>query len=227
MLASVVATLQDNSTHGEDSFLVRDLGDNVFLDVVLDGVTGHGGEEASRSVAEALETAPITSIEDVIAVLEDQNDEFFQVGGGRFLLTTVSAILFLGEKLYIISAGDSPAYYIRPDSYRQLAGRIGGLLRGGATRVIGGEQELTLTRTELSVEPGDRLVLATDGITDNLESGQLIDLVRNATTPEEASQQVKGMVDRRLEQGFAPTALGGRLRHDDQTAIFRFFGGSA
>jgi serine/threonine protein phosphatase PrpC len=110
MLASTVATLQDNSTHGEDSYLVRDLGNNAFLDVVLDGVTGHGGEEASRSVAEALESASISSIEDVIAILEDQNEEFFQVGGGRFLLTTVSAALFLGEKLYVISAGDSPAY---------------------------------------------------------------------------------------------------------------------
>lgn len=223
MLASTVATLQDNTAHGEDSFLVRDLGNGSFLDVVLDGVTGHGGEEASQSVAQALEEASITSVEDVIAVLEDQNDEFFQVGGGRFLLTTISAALFLDDKLYIVSAGDSPAYHIRPDSFEQLAGRIGGLLRGGSTRVIGSEQGLALTRTELSVEPGDRLVLATDGISDNLESGQLIDLVRQAASPEEASAQIKGTVDDRLERGFAPTALGGRFRHDDQTAVFRFF----
>lgn len=227
MLASTVATVQDNSTHGEDSFLVRDLGDHAFLDVVLDGVTGHGGEEASRSVAEALEDVSIASIEDVIAVLEDQNVEFHQVGGGRFLLTTVSAALFLGGKLYIVSAGDSPAYRIRPDSYEQLAGRIGGLLRGASTRVIGSEPELTLSRLELSVEPGDRLVLATDGISDNLETSQLVSMVRDAATPQEASNQVKGTVDQRLEQGLAPTALGGRFRHDDQTAIFRFFGGNA
>jgi protein phosphatase len=225
MLASTVATLQDNSTHGEDSYLVRDLGNNAFLDVVLDGVTGHGGEEASRSVAEALESASISSIEDVIAILEDQNEEFFQVGGGRFLLTTVSAALFLGEKLYVISAGDSPAYHIKSGSHEQLAGRIGGLLRGGSTRVIGSEQELTLNRTELSVEPGDRLVLATDGVSDNLETDKLVDMVRQAASPEEASTQVKDIVAQRLEQGFAPTALGGRFRHDDQTAIFRFFGG--
>ena len=55
MLASSVATFQDNSSHGEDSFLVRDLGSGAFLDVVLDGVTGHGGEEASQSVAAALD----------------------------------------------------------------------------------------------------------------------------------------------------------------------------
>ena len=226
MLASTVATVQDNSAHGEDSYLVRDLGNNAFLDVVLDGVTGHGGEEASRSVAEALEAASIASVDDVIAVLEDQNEEFHQVGGGRFLLTTISAALFLGEKLYVISAGDSPAYQIRGDSHQQLAGRIGGLLRGAATKVVGSEQELTLSRVELTVEPGDRLVLASDGITDNLESGQLMEIVRNAATPGEAIAEVKATVDQRLEQGFAPTALGGRFRHDDQTAIFRFFGSS-
>ena len=37
MLASEVATLQDNSIHGEDSYLTRDLGGNAFLDVVMDG----------------------------------------------------------------------------------------------------------------------------------------------------------------------------------------------
>ncbi len=76
MLESTYTTLQDNSTHGEDSFLVRDLGGGNFLDVVLDGVTGHGGGEASQGVAEALETASIASTGDLIAVLEDQNAEF-------------------------------------------------------------------------------------------------------------------------------------------------------
>ena len=94
-LTSVVATLFDNSTHGEDSYLIRDLGNGHFLDAVMDGVTGHGGEEASTSVAQALEAANISSPQDVIAVLEEQNSDFFQVGGGRFLLTTVSVALYL------------------------------------------------------------------------------------------------------------------------------------
>ena len=36
MLASTVTTMQDNSAHGEDSFLSKDLGGGEFLDVVLD-----------------------------------------------------------------------------------------------------------------------------------------------------------------------------------------------
>ena len=226
MIASIYATFQDNSTHGEDSFLTKDLGDGNFLDVVLDGVTGHGGEEASQSVAEALNSAEITSLDDVVVVLERMNAEFFQVGGGRFLLTTVSAALYQGDQLLTVSAGDSPIYHIRADSHQQLAGRVGGLLRPGGTKVIGGEEILSLHRNELGVEPGDRLVIASDGISDNLHVSELVEIIQGASSPEDASNQVKALVEQHLEQGLAPKLLGARYRHDDQTGIFRFFNGS-
>ena len=224
MLASTYATLQDNSTHGEDSFLVRDLGGGNFLDVVLDGVTGHGGGEASQGVAEALEAASIASTGDLIAVLEDQNAEFFQVGGGRFLLTTITAALMLDGTVHVIHAGDSPFYHIKSDSFQQLAGRIGGLLRPGATKVLGSSEELSLSSVEITVAAGERLLLATDGISDNLPTAELVQAVRDAASPDEAASRIKSMVETRLEHGLVPEQMGGRYRHDDQTAILRFFG---
>ena len=226
MLASSYATLQDNSTHGEDSFLVRDLGGGNFLDVVLDGVTGHGGGEASQGVAEALENASIASTGDLIAVLEDQNAEFYQVGGGRFLLTTITVALMLDGTVHVIHAGDSPLYHIQKDSFKQLAGRIGGLLRPGANKVLGSSEELSLSSLEITVAAGDRLLLATDGISDNLPTAELVQAVRDAASPDEAASRIKSMVDTRLEHGVVPEQMGGRFRHDDQTAILRFFGGS-
>ena len=223
MLASVVATLFDNATHGEDSYLIKDLGGGCFLDAVMDGVTGHGGEEASRSVAEALEAASISSPEDVVAVLEEQNGDFFQVGGGRFLLTTASVALFLGGPLYVISAGDSPVFHIRQGEHQQLSGRIGGILRMGTAQAIGASQGLNLHRTEVEIEDGDRLVTASDGITDNVNPSELAGLVSNAESPEAASEIIKKTIDDRLERGITPELLGGRFRHDDQTGIFRFF----
>ena len=222
-LTSVVATLFDNATHGEDSYLIRDLGNGHFLDAVMDGVTGHGGEEASTSVAQALEAATITSPEDVVTVLEEQNTDFFQVGGGRFLLTTVSVALYLGGPLYIISAGDSPVFHIRGEEHQQLSGRIGGILRMGTAQAIGAGQNLNLHRTEVSLETGDRLVTASDGVTDNVNPTELAEFVRNADTPEEASAAIKQTINDRLERGITPELLGGRFRHDDQSGIFRFF----
>ena len=114
MLASAVTTLHDNSIHGEDTFLLRDLGNNEFLDAVMDGVTNHGGEEASTSVSQALAESPMESPDDIVKVLEELNQEFFQVGGGRFLLTTASVALVRDDHLWVISAGDSPVYHIIP-----------------------------------------------------------------------------------------------------------------
>ena len=224
MLGSTVATLQDNSAHGEDNYLIRDLGNNAFLDVVLDGVTGHGGEEASQSVADALTTADVGSLEDVIQVLEEVNQEFYQVAGGRFLLTTVSLALYLNGRLHIISAGDSPVFLIGADSFRQLSGRVGGFLHVGVAQAIGSAASLAnLARTEISLEPGNRLVLATDGVTDNILNEELADIVRSAASPDEAANQINTTVATRLEEGQVPAQLGRRFRHDDRTAIIRFF----
>ena len=225
ILSSNVATFQDNSTHGEDAYLIRDLGNNNFLDAVMDGVTGHGGEEASQSVLEALKTAPLNSPEDVVGVLDEVNQEFYQVGGGKFLLTTVSVALYLDGRLHIISAGDSPVYVINSDSHRQLSGRVGGFLHVGVAQAIGATDGLkNLKRVETDIEPGTRLVLATDGVSDNLTIDELVESVRNSDSPDDAAQLINSAVAARIEKGVLPEALGGRFRHDDRTAIFRFFG---
>ena len=223
MITSTVATLHDNSIHGEDTFLIRDLGPNAFLDAVMDGVTGHGGEEASRSVYEALAAAQLASAEDMVAVLEEVNQDFFLAGGGRFLLTTVSAALFLDGRLYVVSAGDSPVFLIRSGAFRQLSGRVGGFLPVGAARSVGSQELLQLTRAEATIEPGDRLVLATDGVSDNLLAAELAEIVRTVATPQEAVRQVNDLIEARLREGRMPGPEVGRLRHDDRTAIFRFF----
>ena len=224
MLASSVAILQDNSVHGDDNHLTRDLGNNSFLDVVMDGVTGHGGEEASRTLKEALAETAVESIKDVEEVLKEVNTEFFQVGGGRFLLTTVSAALFMDGRLHVLGAGDSPLFLVGPDSLEQLAGRIGGFLHVGVAQAIGAGPELSnLARAETEVLPGSRLVLATDGLTDNILIDELVDLIRRSASPEEAAQQIEGSIVNYIREGRLPARLGRRFRRDDRTAIFRFF----
>ena len=224
MAGSKFSTLQDNSAHGEDSLLTRDLENDDFLDVVMDGVTGHGGGEASRELAEALAQGEANDAADLVSILADVNDEFFQVGRGRFLLTTVSAALYRGGRLHVVAAGDSPIFLVTQDSHQRLCGRAGGFLHVGVARAIGAAAELgELARAEVDVSPGSRLVLTTDGVTDNMQADELAEIVRSSATPEEATQRVEEVISERLVEGRVPEQLGVRFRYDDRTAIVRFF----
>ena len=224
MVASTFSKLQDNSAHGEDSLLTRDLGDGDFLDVVMDGVTGHGGAEASRELGEALAECKADNIEDIVSTINGVNDEFFGVGAGRFLLTTVSAALYRKGRLYVTAAGDSPVVLVTADSHERLSGRTGGFLHVGVARAVGAAASLgQLSQQDLDVQPGIRLVLATDGVTDNMDIDELADIVRGSATPEEATGRIEEIIAGRLVEGRVPEKLGVRFRYDDRTAIIRFF----
>ncbi len=224
MLTSTVATLYDNSAHGEDNYLIRDLGDNALLDAVMDGVTDRKGAEASQTAADALAAATLTSPDDVVAVLNEVNEDLYLLGWGRFLMTTIAVALYRDTQISLLGAGDSPILLIRPDSCEKLVGRASGFVHAGITRVLGARETLTrLYRAEVTIEPGDRLVLATDGVTDNVTVDELADIVRRATSPDEAAEQVNTLIVNRHEQGWLPAELGSRFRRDDRTAIFRFF----
>ena len=224
MLASKVITMQDNSAHGEDSFLSKELGNGEFLDVVMDGVTGHGGEQASTELRDALNGANFNNADDIISLLSEINEEFYSVGSGRFLLTTVSAVLGRDDKIQVVAAGDSPVFLINKDGYRKLSGNAGGFLHVGVARAIGASEKLGApSQIEIIPSPGDRLLLATDGITDNMSIDELTEVINNASTPEGASAQIEETIKERLTEGRVPETIGVRFRYDDRTGIIRFF----
>lgn len=224
MVASTFSTLQDNSAHGEDNLLSRDLGNGDFLDVVMDGVTGHGGAEASKELGEALADSKADTIDDIATTINAVNEEFFGVGAGRFLLTTVSAALYRGGRLYVTAAGDSPIVLVTPDSHERLCGRLGGFLHVGVARAVGAAEELgQMVRKDVDIEPGVKLVLATDGVTDNMDVEELAEIVRSSATPDEAAGRIEEIIAGRLVEGRVPERLGVRFRRDDRTAIIRFF----
>ena len=224
MLVSTVTTMQDNSAHGEDSFLSKDLGNGEFLDVVMDGVTGHGGEQASTELKEALDGKELNNSEDILHLLTEMNEDFYGVGGGRFLLTTVSAVLGRGDKLQVVSAGDSPVFLINKEGHQRLSGNAGGFLHVGVARSIGASEQLGQTaRVEVTPSAGDRLLLATDGITDNMSIEELAAVIRNASTPGQAAETIEDTIKTRLQEGRVPETIGVRFRYDDRTGIIRFF----
>ncbi len=224
MLARTVTTMQDNSAHGEDSFLSKNLGNGEFLDVVMDGVTGHGGEQASTELKEALDSEELNNSEDIVRLLTEMNADFYSVGSGRFLLTTVSAVLGRGDIIQIISAGDSPVILINKEGHRRLSGHAGGFLHVGVARAIGASEVLgDPAQVEITPSAGDRILLATDGITDNMTIEELAEVVRNAPTPEQAAETIEDTIKGRLQEGYVPETIGVRFRYDDRTVIIRFF----
>ena len=224
MVASTFSTLQDNSSHGEDNLLSLDLGNGDFLDVVMDGVTGHGGAEASKELGEALADSKADTIDDIASTINGVNEEFFGVGAGRFLLTTVSAALYRGGRLYVTAAGDSPIILVTPDSHERLCGRLGGFLHVGVARAVGAAAELgQMVQKVVDIEPGVKLVLATDGVTDNMDVDELAQVVRSSASPDEAAGRIEEIIASRLVEGRVPEKLGVRFRRDDRTAIIRFF----
>lgn len=224
MLASTVVTMQDNSAHGEDNFLSKDFGNGEFLDVVLDGVTGHGGEQASTELAEALNGQEPKDTEEIAQTLTEMNADFYGVGAGRFLLTTVSAVLGRGDKLQIITAGDSPVFLINKEGHQRLSGHAGGFLHVGVARAVGASEQLGEThQVEITPSAGDRILMATDGITDNMSIDELAEVIRDATTPQLAAESIESTIQTRLQKGYVPETIGVRFRYDDRTCIIRFF----
>lgn len=220
MLTSTVAVLSDNTGHGEDSYVIRALDGGASLDAVMDGVTGRRGWEASQLLAEALNAAALDTTDDLVAVLADVNQQLYRRGWGRFLLTTVSAALYVDGRLSVVGAGDSPVLLIGPETAQMLSSRTSGFSPLAPMRAIGASQALgTLYRAEVAIRAGDRLLVATDGVTDTLARADIEDFIRRAASPEEATRQLQTA----LNACYAASHGRGTGRRDDETAIIRFF----
>lgn len=225
MLANTVAILHDNTVHGDDSYLVRSLGEYACLDAVMDGVTGRHGGEASRAVMEALATASLTSPDDVVTVLEAVNQRLYQRGWGHWWLTTASVALCLDGTLSVVGAGDSPVFLIRSDTCQPLFSHIRGFGRTGTVRALGaGPRLCNLYRADITLEPNDRVVLATDGVTENITRCELVGIIRQAASPQAAAEHLTALLVTRCRTDQPSAPRGGSFRRDDWTAIVRFFG---
>jgi serine/threonine protein phosphatase PrpC len=221
-----VASYHDNSCHGDDAFVTRALDHCRALDAVLDGTTGRGGKYASRYVADSLREAAIERLDDVLSLLEMTNRALFQRGKGSFLLTTLSVALKLGDDLHVVSAGDSPVFLVRDGAMVVLTRAAEGLTPRGMTKVLGCSQKLFYSARQIALRAWDRLVLATDGITDNIAPAELASLVQEAPSPEAAVATLHNLLDekRRGNRGRIDDHSG--FLKDDTTAIIRYIGSS-
>ncbi|MCC8181479.1 MAG: Stp1/IreP family PP2C-type Ser/Thr phosphatase [Clostridiales bacterium] len=142
----------------------------------------------------------------------------------RGMGTTLVAALVLGTSAYILNVGDSRAYALRDCGIRQITqdhSLVAELLRTGRitpeqarnhprkniiTRALGTERQVTGDLFVHRVQPGERLLLCSDGLTNELTDGRIFELVQQGGPVEESCQR---LVDAALLCG----------AHDNVTAV--------
>jgi serine/threonine protein phosphatase PrpC len=218
------AAYHDNSCHGEDAFLTRELTHHLALDAVLDGATGRGGWEASSYAAEILGTANIESVDDLTAMLDEINRELFRRGRGRFFLTTISAALKIGQELHVLSVGDSPVLLIRHGDIIPLTPAAKSQPFLGMANALGRHEKLSYKTASVSLQVQDRLVLVTDGVIENVAPSELATLLGHASSPEEAVSAVRQLLAEKQRENKGRVDDRSSFRRDDATALIRYVG---
>jgi serine/threonine protein phosphatase PrpC len=217
-----VATYHDNACHGEDAFVSVELGHGIALDAVLDGATASGGRYASHYAAEALQRGSVTSPEALLRLVDTSNRALFQRGKGRFFLTTLSAALKVHDTLHVVSVGDSPVFLVRGKSIMPLTAAAKRATSSGVSAMLGRQEKLTYEATQIALQENDRLVLATDGVSDNLSPMELARLIRRSHTPEAAVEALRELLSDK-QRGHRHTLETLKTWFtDDATAVMRY-----
>jgi serine/threonine protein phosphatase PrpC len=217
-------TYQDNSCHGEDAFVTRELNRHIALDAVLDGATGRGGCVASTYAADILRKATVESVDDLTTLLDYANRELFRRGKGRFFLTTVSVALKIGRELHVLSVGDSPVLLIRGGDIVALSPTAKGHTFLGVANALGRYETLSYKAAWTPLQAQDRLVLVTDGIIENVAPSELAALTDDARSPEEAVSTLQQLLCRKKHEHKGRVDERSGFRRDDATAIIRYIG---
>lgn len=209
--------------NNEDSLLAGE-GRDETLFVVADGIGGfEAGEVASSITIDVLkDVEPSTPLEGAI---REANRRILTAAKGDEKLsgmgTTVVAMRFGGTEeepvAEISHVGDSRAYLLRGGDLRAITEdhslvaelvRSGDLTRAQAsehpqknliTRALGAEEEVEVDTTVLPVEPGDRLILCSDGLSDMVPEARMLDLL--TSSPEDPKRAAHTLVSAALDAG--------------------------
>ena len=198
----------------EDAMLVRtDRG----LWAVADGMGGHDkGDVASAMVTEALMRLPIvygldTMVDAAIDALTTVNRELIALAAAgdsqRSIGSTVVGLAIAGEQYRCFWAGDSRAYRIRAGEIVQLSrdhSLVQDLVDAGMlspqeaethpnanviTRAVGVGPDLKIDKVSGDARPGDRFLLASDGLTRLVSDAELVAEL-TARPPAEAAERL-------------------------------------
>jgi serine/threonine protein phosphatase PrpC len=195
---------------------------SIFL--VADGMGGHqAGEVASQGAVEMaiaqyysdtshdVPTSLVRAFRTANQQLHAQAQSDPSKGG---MGTTLVAAVILGQKVYVANVGDSRAYLIGDQGIIQITedhSWVGEQLRAGllteeqarrhpqrnlVTRALGSKPSVEVDLFEGEIDPGDRILLCTDGLTGRVEDAEIATTVQQHA-PQEAARWLVALANER------------------------------
>lgn len=194
----------------EDSFLIKE---NILG--VADGMGGHqAGEIASLTALKAIASltwpakkSPQTFLKEAFALANEQVLSKSKTLAFEGMGTTLTVALINNDDLWIGHIGDSRAYLITDNRLQRLTTdhslvnklvKIGQLSEEEAkndprkhviTKAIGGQQSITPDITVTKFKSGDRLLLCTDGLTNELTEAEIL-AIASVNSPDVAGKKL-------------------------------------
>ena len=193
-------------SNNQDSIYYSDkpVGPLPNLYIVADGMGGHrAGDQASKMAIDiAVDFIKKSTIENPIAVLKRAmifaNNEIYKTASRdpdlRGMGTTMVAAVCQDEKLYVANIGDSRLYAIG-DDIRQITmdhSLVEELIRDGKlerkkgrnhpekniiTKAMGSKEEVIPDFFEIDINPEDKYLLCSDGLSNMVEDDEIRDIV--------------------------------------------------
>ena len=196
---------------------VEPVGSLPNLFVVADGMGGHqAGDYASRYIVENLVTyLQYTENSQIVPLLREAilkvNTMLYQESKEKPELsgmgTTLVAAVADENTLYVANVGDSRLYLVRDrirqvtkdHSYVEELVSLGRLERGSKdykdkkniiTRAVGTEDKLLVDFFEVGLEPGDFILMCSDGLSNMLEDVEMEEIVGSDLELEEKAEKL-------------------------------------
>jgi PPM family protein phosphatase len=199
----------------EDAFFIDE---SHQLYAVADGLGGlPGGAEASQRTIELIDEAlkhrdtgdtPLDWGSLIDEIHQQVTDEGFDAHPFTGSGSTLTVAHIVGDQLNIAHVGDSAAYLLRGDRLEKLTldhtmeqewiAERGEAARAimppemshTLTRCIGQNAELQIDQTTHPLQPADRILLCTDGLSKELPEAAIRNALRDAGTPENACEEL-------------------------------------
>jgi serine/threonine protein phosphatase PrpC len=183
------------------------------LFAVADGMGGHrAGDVASRTAVEVVVQQLGAGDEPLTEAVREANREVFQKAGSnpdfKDMGTTMTAMLVRDGSTHLVHVGDSRAYLLRAGELRRLTedhSLVARMVREGRItpaqaeyhpqrsvleKALGIGSDIDVDATTLDTEPGDRILLCSDGLTNVLDDQDILRILQEERDPTKAAKRL-------------------------------------